>query len=134
MKPRDMIMYGLAVGTFGLGVFLLGGGEDATPEDDPSGANVTVLDEIDPAYYTGRDTTLNIPASGSGYRGTGSPQVVLQAMPEAQPSRHEASTPSNPDAKFEGEMRADDLKTVLDRLGGLPVYVEGVDGPATRRR
>lgn len=69
---------------------------------------------------------------GTGHMGTGQPQVVMDLMPATDERK-----PRNTVVRDEDERavirRAEKLRPVLENLGGLPVYVEGVDDTRTDR-
>ena len=106
---------------FGVDMMVSSAGDDAPSADDPSAASIV---EIDPA--------VALEQGASGYMGTGRPQITLVEAP-VWPDDQVAPRPiaeMDPDRAREGDVRSEDLSRVLENLGGMDVYVEGVDGPS----
>jgi hypothetical protein len=62
-------------------------------------------------------------------------QVCLEAPPQTVATA--ATRPEQPvtsSVQLEGRRRSADLRAVLDKIDGEPVYVEGLDGPAPQRK
>lgn len=68
---------------------------------------------------------------GTGYMGSGKPQVVMDLIPKAD-EREARNIVERDEDERAVERRAEQLKPILENLGGLPVYIQGVDDVRTR--
>jgi hypothetical protein len=127
MDKRIIALYLVAAVFVYFGVDMM-----VSPADDDEqqkgGAGAAGVVEVDPELVFGDE--------GTGYMGTGRPQINFVEGPEwpadQKPPRR-AST-MDADREYNGNARSDELNRVLENLGGMDVYVEGVDGPAPETR
>ncbi len=120
MSTRQLIVYAIAALMLYLGVQMM-----VDPDVEPE-AEGTTFTEVDPELLLRRAESTGLPSPGSGWMGTGRPQVVFENMPEPRETKVR-ETDQDADADWEGSQRQEELDETLKRLGGLPVYVQGVD-------
>lgn len=122
MDKRYIAVYLLAAVCVYIGVSMMvsPGGDEAARG---AGAGAAGVVEVDPTTVLDGDAT--------GYMGTGMPQIKLVEEPDWPLDQRPPRRPStmDPDREYDGNARSEELDRVLQNLGGMDVYVEGVDGP-----
>lgn len=132
MELRNVAVYALAGAALLYGAHLMRSEPEPPPQAPVRAGEALRVQTMDAESLQELVEQTGMPQPGTGYMGTGKSQLQFEHVPERNEEAGRVGE-GRSDTQLEGDAREEDLKDILENLGGLPVYVEGVDGAAKSR-